>query len=101
MATRIRQGSGGSPLRYLLQDTQLWEDDGTQYRSFLSPEMRNIDPLLAPGDRNAVNEDGIIQPLNLSNDAIVSVLWGAFAPRDPNCVSRLNRVSPPPEAPSS
>lgn len=68
----------GRPVTWYQKATGIFGDDGIQRRSFLSPEMQDIDPILAPGDREAVTDDGGIIPLNLNNDAMVSVLWGAL-----------------------
>lgn len=66
------------PCTWTYDDIGLWHDDGITRRSFLSTEMQDIDPLLAPGDRNAVTEDGGIIPLNLNTDAILSTVVGAL-----------------------
>jgi hypothetical protein len=66
------------PCTWRYADIGLWHDDGVTRRSFLSPEMQDIDPMLAEGDRDAVNEDGTPAPLNLGLEAILSTVAGAL-----------------------
>lgn len=66
------------PCTWRYADIGLWHDDGITRRSFLSPEMQDIDPMLAEGDRNATNEDGTPAPLNLGLEAILSTVVGAL-----------------------
>lgn len=65
------------PCTWYYRDIGIWKDDGVQRRSFVSDDMQDIKEILAPGDRHAENEFGII-PLNLNTDAIISTLWGAL-----------------------
>jgi hypothetical protein len=68
----------GKPCTWEFANVAVWTADGIRRRGFIAHELQAVDPLLASGVKDAVDEAGNIIIQQLDPIAISSKLWGAL-----------------------